>query len=110
MAETEKIGILKESWDIIRVRPPICYLPAAWEAVINNGINEMAREFPSPPPWMKENPIPLPWMIEKHMKDRINLVEKLVEAEKLDPKIGDIAKKHFETHLNELKAIQKPGH
>ncbi len=100
MAETGKMEILKESWDRIRVIPPICYFPAVWEAVINNGIDKMAN------PIVAQNPDPVPWMIEKHMKDRIGLVDKLVETKKLDPKIGDVAKRHFETHLNELKTIQ----
>jgi hypothetical protein len=100
MAEIEKIGILKENWDRIRVIPPICYFPPIWEVVLDRGIDEMANEIAA------MGPRPEPWVIAKHMKDRIDLVEKLVDTEKLDPKIGDIAKRHFETHLNEIKAIQ----
>ena len=100
MAETEKIGILKENWDRIRVIPPICYFPPIWEVVLNGGIDEMANEI------VAMGPRPEPWVIAKHMKDRIDLVEKLVDTGKLDPKIGDIAKRHLETHLNEIKAIQ----
>jgi hypothetical protein len=42
----------------------------------------------------------------RYFKQRISIVNKLVETKKLDAKIGKIVTSHFEAHLKELGALQ----
>ncbi|MCZ7398283.1 MAG: hypothetical protein O8C62_01150 [Candidatus Methanoperedens sp.] len=99
-------GELKKKmlWDgiIIRppIRPPICYLPPMWEVILNRDIGELAKNL------VATVPDTAPAVIEKHLNERIKIVEKLKGTKKLDGKIADMAISHFKAHLEELKALR----
>ncbi len=87
-------------WDSIRVRPPICYLPPLIEIIVSREIDEkIALEL--------MEPSPQPAVMMKHFEARIRMVKKLVDAKKLDPRMGEIAVKHYEGHLEEIRSLGK---
>ncbi len=100
-------GELKKKilWDGIIIRPPIrpptCYLPPMWEVILNRNVDiGLAKNIAA----STQDPIPARAM-EKHLNERIKIVEKLKETKKLDGKIADMAISHFKAHLEELDAV-----
>lgn len=91
------------TYDRIRIRPPVCYLPPMWEIVISRDIGEIGKLAGG---LAATVPDTSPAAIERHLNERIRIVEKLKESRKLDGKIADAAISHFRTHLEELKALQ----
>lgn len=89
------------NWDIIGIRPPLCYFPAVWETILaSEGEGETAKALSESEPELSID------AMEKHFNKRIEIVNRLMESKKLDAKIARVAKRHFEAHLEELKALR----
>jgi hypothetical protein len=88
-------------WDPAKMRVPSCYLPPIWEVVIGRDMIAAVREL------AVQDPTPQPTVVAKHLNARIAATKRLVEAKKLDAKIGAVAINHFQAHLKELEALPK---
>jgi hypothetical protein len=94
------------TYDRIRIIPPLCYLPPIWEILLNREeIRDVNLSLAKNIAASTQDPIP-PRAMEKHFNERIKIVETLKGSRKLDGKIADAAISHFKAHLEELKALQ----
>jgi hypothetical protein len=90
-------------WDRVILRP-YCFLPPPWESRIKAELDpisdRMAIELAQGELAVDSK------AMARYFKQRISIVNKLVETKKLDAKIGKIVTSHFEAHLKELGALQ----
>ncbi len=93
---------MSETYDRIRIRPPICYFPPIWELVLNKGVDP--AQFKT----VAADPSPDPWAVANHLKERITIVKQLADSKKLDARLAKVAIAHFEAHLKEIDALKAP--
>jgi len=74
-------------------------MPAVYEALLANE-QEYTQAFSGTEPQLTID------AMEKHFKKRLEIVNRMIESKKIDARMGSLAKSHFESHLEELKALR----